>query len=239
FVGVEALIRWNHPKLGRVSPDKFIPLAEQTGLINPLTVWVLTEALRQSYVWRRVGLEMNVAVNVSAKNLHSSDLAEHLARLLSASGASAEKLIVEVTESAIMGDESRAQNTLNKLHAQGAEIAIDDFGTGYSSFANLRSLPVTEIKIDKSFVIGMAKSNEDRIIVDSIIELGHKLGMHVVAEGIETLAAWSALSELHCDLAQGYYLSRPLPADDLLGWTRAFVPPTASATSATKWSDAV
>ena len=225
LVGFEALVRWLHPKLGQISPDQFIPLAEKTGLINPLTRWVLKEAMRQSYAWHRSGLDLNVAVNLSAKNLQSSDLTEHLGRLLSASGIQPERLVLEVTESAIMSDEPRAQEILRKLHAQGIEIAIDDFGTGYSSFANLRRLPVSEIKIDKSFVMGMSACNEDRIIVDSIIELGHKLGLHVVAEGVETHSTWTALVDLHCDLAQGYFLSRPLPANDVLQWTRAFVGP--------------
>jgi diguanylate cyclase len=227
LVGVEALVRWTHPRLGVVRPDQFIPLAEQTGLINPLTQWVLKEAMRQSSVWRREGLDLGIAINFSARNLHSSELSEHLGRLLSAPGATADRLILEVTESAIMSDDSRAQHILRRLHDQGVAIAIDDFGTGYSSLAHLRRLPVSEIKIDKSFVIGMAGSSEDGIIVDSIIELGHKLGLRVVAEGVESLSLWRVLSGLHCDLAQGYFLSRPLPADDVLPWTRSFVPPAA------------
>ena len=227
LVGVEALVRWMHPKLGQLSPDQFIPLAERCGLINPLTRWVLKEAMRQSYAWQRAGLDLSVAVNLSVKNLQNGELTEHLGRMLSASGIQPQRLVLEVTESAIMSDAPRAKEILRKFHAQGIEIAIDDFGTGYSSLANLRQLPVSEIKIDKSFVMGMAGSNEDRIIVDSIIELGHKLGMHVVAEGVETQTTWAALIDLHCDLAQGYLLSRPLPANDLLHWTRAFVPPTA------------
>ena len=226
LVGVEALVRWIHPKLGQISPDQFIPLAEKTGLINPLTRWVLKEAMRQSYAWQRAGLQLSISVNLSAKNLQSSDLTEQLGRLLSASGVDAQHLVLEVTESAIMSDEPRAQDILRKLHAQGIEIAIDDFGTGYSSFANLRRLPVSEIKIDKSFVMGMSACNEDRIIVDSIIELGHKLGLHVVAEGVETQSTWKALVDLRCDLAQGYFLSRPLPANDVLQWTRGFVAPS-------------
>jgi diguanylate cyclase (GGDEF)-like protein len=234
LVGVEALVRWIHPKLGQISPDQFIPLAEQTGLINPLTRWVLKEAMRQSYAWQRCGLDLNIAVNLSAKNLQSSDLTEHLGRLLSASGIQPGRLVLEVTESAIMSDEPRAQEILRKLHSQGIEIAIDDFGTGYSSLANLRRLPVSEIKIDKSFVMGMSACNEDRIIVDSIIELGHKLGLHVVAEGVETQHTWKALVDLRCDLAQGYLLSRPLPANDVLQWTRAFVAPDAR--NDTRWA---
>jgi EAL domain-containing protein (putative c-di-GMP-specific phosphodiesterase class I) len=224
-VGVEALVRWTHPKLGFLPPDRFIPLAEQTGLINPMTRWVLKEALRQASVWQRAGLDLHVAVNLSVKNMQTLELTETLGQLISASGVDAQKLVLEVTESAIMTDESRTADILRKLHAQGVAIAIDDFGTGYSSFANLRRLPVSEIKIDKSFVIGMCSSNEDRIIVDSIVELGHKLGLHVVAEGVETLEMWRALEALRCDLAQGYYLSRPLPPDDLMNWARAFIAP--------------
>ncbi len=227
LLGVEALVRWTHPKLGFLPPDRFIPLAEQTGLINPLTRWVLTDAMRQACAWERAGLDVHVAVNLSVKNMQTLELSENLAQLISASGIDAQKLVLEVTESAIMTDESRAQDILRKLRAQGVSIAIDDFGTGYSSFANLRRLPVSEIKIDKSFVMGMCSSNEDKIIVDSIVELGHKLGMHVVAEGVETLEIWRMLEALGCDLAQGYYLSRPLPPDDLLAWIRNFVPPSA------------
>jgi diguanylate cyclase (GGDEF)-like protein len=231
LVGVEALVRWVHPKLGVLSPDQFIPLAERSGLINPLTRWVLKEAMRQSFVWERAGLAVTIAVNLSAKNLQSGELIEQLGRMLSTTGIQPNRLVLEVTESAIMSDEPRAQEILRKLHAQGIEIAIDDFGTGYSSFANLRRLPVSEIKIDKSFVMGMSASNEDRIIVDSIIELGHKLGMHVVAEGVETQSAWKALVDLRCDLAQGYLLSRPLPPGDLLQWTRGFVAPMPRSTA--------
>jgi diguanylate cyclase (GGDEF)-like protein len=237
ITGVEALVRWNHPKLGPLPPDRFIPLAEQTGLINPLTRWVLKEALRQAYAWHRVGFGASIAVNLSAKNLQSPELAEQISRLMKASGVAADKLELEVTESAIMTDHPRARATLEELSAHGIEIAIDDFGTGYSSFANLRKLPVSEIKIDKSFVSGMMKSGEDRAIVDSVIALGHKLDMSVVAEGVETTSIWDALVEMQCDVAQGYYLSRPLPPDDLLHWTRAFVPPTSLVPSSLALTD--
>ena len=220
LVGVEALVRWNHPKLGVLRPDLFISLAEQTGLINPLTRWVLKEALSQSDAWRREGLDLCVAINFSAKNLQNAELADHLSQRMFTG-----KLIIEVTESAIMSDESRAQEILRQLQDRGVDIAIDDFGTGYSSFARLRDLPVNEIKIDKSFVNGMSRSNEDHIIVASIIELGHKLGLQVVAEGVETPASWKELANLNCDLAQGYLLSRPMPANDVLPWFRSFVPP--------------
>lgn len=224
LTGVEALVRWSHPKLGVLSPDLFIPLAEQTGLINPLTRWVLKEATSQSRVWRHEGLDLRIAINLSAKNLQNTELTDHLARRASAS-ASREKLLVEVTESAIMSDELRAQEILRKLQELGVEIAIDDFGTGYSSFGRLRELPVTELKIDKSFVNRMARSSADHIIVASIIELGHKLGLKVVAEGVETSSSWKVLANLHCDLAQGYFLSRPMPAEDVVPWVKSFVPP--------------
>jgi len=164
-------------------------------------------------------------VNLSAKSLHDGDLAEQPDRMLITSDVPPEHLVLEVTESAIMTDHTRARELLEQLHARGVEIAIDDFGTGYSSFANLRRLPVSEIKIDKSFVQSMSACPEDRVIVDSVIGMGHKLGLNVVAEGVENHSAWLALSDLRCDIAQGYYLSRPLPAEHLLDWTRSFVPP--------------
>ena len=225
LMGVEALVRWNHPTLGMLRPDLFISLAEQTGLINPLTRWVLKEAMAQSAVWSKEGLDLCVAINFSAKNLQNAELAEHLGQRLLDAGPSKASLIVEVTESAIMSDESRAQEILRKLQQQGVAIAIDDFGTGYSSFARLRDQPIDEIKIDKSFVSGMIGRKEDHIIVASIIDLGHKLGLQVVAEGVETAASWDELANLHCDLAQGYLLSRPLPADDVLPWFHSFVAP--------------
>ncbi len=225
MIGVEALVRWKHPKLGQLSPDTFIPLAEQTGLINPLTRWVFKEAMRQAYAWHRAGLGAITSVNLSARNLQSPELTDQLMKILSSSGIGADKLVLEVTESAIMSDQPRAKEILDGLHQRGIEISIDDFGTGYSSFANLRRLPVSEIKIDKSFVIGMSSSPEDRAIVDSVIGLGHKLGMNVVAEGVETHAAWNALASLSCDVAQGYYLSRPIAGGDLVDWTRGFSAP--------------
>jgi diguanylate cyclase (GGDEF)-like protein len=223
--GFEALVRWTHPKHGPVSPEVFVPLAEQSGLINPLTRWVLREALRQAGTWQRDGIDAAIAVNLSAKNLQNDDLAEQLDRLLIESDVPPDRLVLEVTESAIMTDHTRAREILEQLHARGVEIAIDDFGTGYSSFANLRRLPVSEIKIDKSFVQSMGSCPEDRVIVDSVIGLGHKLGLNVVAEGVENQAAWQTLANLRCDIAQGYFLSRPLPADKLTDWTRNFVAP--------------
>jgi EAL domain-containing protein (putative c-di-GMP-specific phosphodiesterase class I) len=178
--------------------------------------------MRQAYTWQRAGLDLSIAVNLSAKNLQNAELTDQLGRLLSTSGMPADKLVLEVTESAIMTDEPRVKDLLVRLSEQGVEIAIDDFGTGYSSFANLRRLPVSEIKIDKSFVLNMVSSEEDRMIVSSIVELGHNLGLSVVAEGVENDSVWDVLAGMHCDLAQGYYLSRPLPAGALLDWSRGF-----------------
>jgi len=225
--GFEALVRWTHPKHGPLSPELFVPLAEQSGLVNPLTRWVLREALKQAQIWQRSGLDAAIAVNLSAKNLQTTDLAEQLDRMLIESEVPPERLVLEVTESAIMTDHTRAREILEQLHGRGVEISIDDFGTGYSSFANLRRLPVSEIKIDKSFVQCMTTCAEDRVIVDSVVALGHNLGLNVVAEGVENQAAWLALADLRCDIAQGYFLSRPLPAEQLFDWTRNFVaPPT-------------
>jgi len=237
LTGVEALVRWAHPRLGQLPPDRFIPLAEQTGSINALTRWVLREAMRQAYAWQRAGLDLSIAVNLSAKNLQNAELTDQLGRLLSTSGMPADKLVLEVTESAIMTDEPRIKDLLVRLDQQGVEIAIDDFGTGYSSFANLRRLPVSEIKIDKSFVLNMVSSEEDRMIVASIVELGHNLGLSVVAEGVENDAIWDVLAGMRCDLAQGYYLSRPLPAGALLDWSRRFSSRPPPRIGETLWAD--
>ena len=225
FCGVEALVRWAHPKLGVLRPDLFVSLAEQSGLINALTRWVLKEAAAQARVWQRQGLDLRIAINLSAKNLQSDELADHLARRVSAGRYGGAKLVVEVTESAIMADELRAQDILRRLLDHDVEVAIDDFGTGYSSFARLRELPVSELKIDKSFVKRMGRSKADHLIVASIIELGHKLGLKVVAEGVETASSWNALAHLQCDVAQGYLLSRPMPAHHILPWCKSFVAP--------------
>jgi diguanylate cyclase len=237
LIGVEALVRWVHPRLGQLPPDRFIPLAEQTGSINALTRWVLREAMRQAYAWQRAGLDLSIAVNLSAKNLQNAELTDQLGRLLSTSGMPADKLVLEVTESAIMTDEPRVKDLLVRLSEQGVEIAIDDFGTGYSSFANLRRLPVSEIKIDKSFVLNMVSSEEDRMIVSSIVELGHNLGLSVVAEGVENDSTWDVLAGMHCDLAQGYYLSRPLPAGALLDWSRGFSSRPPPRSGEPRWAD--
>jgi diguanylate cyclase (GGDEF)-like protein len=215
---VEALVRWQHPERGLISPDQFIPLAERTGLIRELTHSVIDAALRQLAAWQELGLELSVAVNVSARDLLDLELPAIVARLLEKHQLAAERLELELTESVILADPMRARAVLSRLDAMGVQLAIDDFGSGYSSLAYLKRLPIGEIKIDRSFVMNMENDEDDAVIVRSTIDLGRNLGLRVVAEGVETEATWNKLSQLHCDQAQGYYLSRPVPADALADW---------------------
>jgi diguanylate cyclase (GGDEF)-like protein len=217
-VRVEALVRWHHPKRGLVAPDQFIPLAERTGLIKPLTKWVLATAVNQCRAWRDSGVDMPVAVNLSVRNLHDPELAGYISGLLWTAGLPASSLKVEITESAIMTDPTRALETLGRIRELGVEVSIDDFGTGHSSLAYLKHMPVAEIKLDRSFVRDMQLNDNDFAIVRSTVELAHQLGLRVVAEGVEDRATWDLLLEMQCDLAQGYYMSRPLPATDFQSW---------------------
>jgi EAL domain-containing protein (putative c-di-GMP-specific phosphodiesterase class I) len=218
---VEALVRWQHPRHGLMQPDHFIPLAEQTGLIKPLTHWVLEAALRQCRAWQDIGLDIKVAVNLSMRNLHDPDLVGLVAQLLETTGVQPKSLNLEVTESALMTDPRRALGSLARLREIGVEVAIDDFGTGHSSLSYLKQMPVEEIKLDRSFVRDMRTDKNDYTIVRSTIELAHDLGLRVIAEGVEDQATWDLLVELGCDLAQGYHMSRPLPAGDLRRWLAA------------------
>jgi diguanylate cyclase (GGDEF)-like protein/PAS domain S-box-containing protein len=218
---VEALVRWRHPERGLVPPDQFIPLAEQTGLIRSLCHWVLNDALHQCALWKREGLRLRVAVNLSMCNLQDPGLPDVIVKLLARWDLDPSWLEVEITESALAADPGRTLAILTRLHNMGVRIAIDDFGTGYSSLAYLKRLPVDTIKIDKSFVMGMATEEDDATIVRSTIELGHNLGLQVVAEGIEDVETWNLLKSLGCDFAQGYFLSRPLPAKDFTTWVHA------------------
>jgi diguanylate cyclase (GGDEF)-like protein len=213
--GVEALARWQHPKHGIIPPDLFIPLAEQTGLIGPLTDRVLQKALRQCRDWREAGLDLNVAVNLSRRNLQSVELPGRIARMLDACDVPASCLQLEITESAIMADPERAVGVLAELKSMGLRLSLDDFGTGYSSLAYLKKLPVDEIKIDKSFVMNMQSKADDVAIVHLIIKLGHILGLKVVAEGLENQDSLDKLVFLGCDMAQGYHISRPVPAEEI------------------------
>jgi EAL domain-containing protein (putative c-di-GMP-specific phosphodiesterase class I) len=216
--GVEALVRWQHPTRGMIAPDQFIQLAEGTGAIKPLTLWVLNEALRQCGAWRKSGLDLQVAVNLSARNLHDDGLASTITDLLLQHRVPPRKLALEITESAIMSDPTGAMVVLTRLSNMGTRLSIDDFGTGYSSLAYLQRLPAHEIKIDKSFVLKLADSQNDEAIVKSIVDLGHNLGRGILAEGVENQAALDTLARLGCDAAQGYYLSRPLRAGDVTSW---------------------
>jgi diguanylate cyclase (GGDEF)-like protein len=217
-VGAEALVRWQHPVRGLLPPSEFLPMAEHTELIGPLTTWVLGHALAQTREWAAAGLELEIAVNLSARTLHHPEFPSEVARLLRKWDVDASRLVLEVTESAVMADPEGAMTILTDLRALGVRLAIDDFGTGYSSLTYLKRLPVNDIKIDQSFVRNMHDDSNDAVIVRSTVDLGHNLGLRVVAEGIETREAWDQLAQLGCDLAQGYLVCRPAPADQFTPW---------------------
>ncbi len=227
ITGVEALTRWRHPVHGLIMPDEFIPLAERTGVIVPLTLWVLSQSIAQWRRWHDEGINLSIAVNLSMWNLDAPELPEQIAALLSSAAAPASRLELEITESAIMDDPQRAMRTLRAIRELGVHFSIDDFGTGYSSLAQLRKLTVNSIKIDKSFTLNMETDNDSAVIVRAIIDLGHNLGLKVIAEGVETLAAKEMLLQFGCDEAQGYYFSRPVSAADISRLIRNLqAPPT-------------
>ena len=220
--GVEALARWNHPQRGLLFPDEFIPVTEHTSMIRPLTVHLLETALEQVKSWDRNGLEMNVAVNLSAQLLLDLQLPREIGRMLSRVGTDPARLELEITESAIMSDPRRARAVLERMREMGLRIAIDDFGTGYSSLVSLKQLPVSTIKVDKSFVMNMEADPDDKAIVRSTVALGHNLGLEVVAEGVETPGAWKELEAMGADYAQGYYLSKALAPPQFDLWLTAY-----------------
>jgi diguanylate cyclase (GGDEF)-like protein/PAS domain S-box-containing protein len=226
---VEALVRWHHPTRGLLGPNEFIDVAQETSLIKPLTLYVIDEALRQCRAWVTEGLTLAVAVNVSTRNLIDLDFPEQVGALLAKWEVGPELLELEITESAIVADMFRMRGVLERLGAMGLRISVDDFGTGYTSLGYLRRLPISELKIDRSFVSHMATSEEDAVIVRSTIDLGRNLGLGVVAEGVEDVEVLEALRELGCDVAQGYLMSRPIPADELTTWLSAFTARSASA----------
>ncbi len=215
---VEALVRWVHPTRGFIPPDEFIPFAEQTGYIKTISRWVANKAIEQCAKWHAQGIELAVSVNVSARELIQSSLPDTFMGLLRKHGVDPQWIWIEVTESAIIDDPNHAIETLDRLHALGIRISIDDFGTGYSSLSYLKRMPVDELKIDKSFVMGMMDHKDDETIVRSTINLGHNMGMKVVAEGVETEAMMAQLRMLDCDLVQGFHISRPLPPEKLEAW---------------------
>ena len=215
---VEALLRWTHPALGRIGPDEFIPLAERAGLVGVLTRWVVDRACADMAAWRAAGIDVGVAINLSAIDLADPALDAMVLERVRAHGVPASQIIVEVTESAVLEDLERAIATLNALRAEGLRVSVDDFGTGQSSLGQLKHLPADELKIDKSFVLQLAPGSEDERIVQSIVQLGHALGLKVVAEGLETETGLDVLARLRCDVAQGYHFSRPLPVEALTPW---------------------
>lgn len=216
--GVEALVRWDHPRKGLIPPNDFIPLAEHTGLIKPLTMFVLRKSIEQLPIWRRIEPDLHVAVNLSMRTLSGGDLCDSIAAFLDEFDVPPSCLELEVTESSIMDDPARSIAVLARLSDMGIALSIDDFGTGYSSLSYLKKLPVDSLKIDKSFVLGMQVDENDAIIVRSIIELGHNLGLKVIAEGVETDDLLTQLRAMRCDVAQGFGISRPIPTAKLSPW---------------------
>ncbi len=218
FYGFEALLRWNHPELGFVPPNDFIPIAEVTSLIHPLTAWVLEKSIAQCCLWHSQGLKVSVAVNLSARNLLDENMPKLVRTLLQKYNLPASALELEITESSIMSDPSRALRVLQQLHELGTQLSIDDFGTGYSSLAYLKKLPVQALKIDNSFIRNMLDDKQDELIVESTIHLAHSLSLKVIAEGVENAALIDRLTRMGCDEAQGYHIGRPMHLAQIGEW---------------------
>jgi EAL domain-containing protein (putative c-di-GMP-specific phosphodiesterase class I) len=231
LAGVEALVRWLHPELGPIPPSEFIHSAEQTGLIRPLTLWVMNAALRQLAAWRAAGLELGVAINLSVKSLQDPALPDVIRELLASARQPPERLTFEITESALMADPDAALAVLERIAAIGCKLSLDDFGTGYSSLAYLQQLPIDELKIDRSFVIAMMRDDNAAVIVRSVVGLAKGLGLGVVAEGVESAEAFAALRALGCDQVQGYWCGPAMAGAALPSWLsgspwrRAAAPP--------------
>ena len=218
IIGAEALLRWNHPQRGFIKPDELIPLAEQTGLIKPLTKWVLEQSIYQCAQWKNKNLDISISVNISVHNLHDSELLQHVQDKLVQHNLAAENLILEISENDIMSEPFRAKKTLEKIKNTGIRLSIDDFGTAYTSLSFLKKLPVDELKIDRSFICDMSENKDEDIIVHATIELAHKLGLKIVAEGVYDDNTWHRLKELNCDIAQGHYICEALSANAFLAW---------------------
>ena len=223
----EALVRWNHSTLGLIYPDAFVPLAERTGLITELTSWVLTQAIHDCARWRHAGVDAGVAVNISPRELSDRSIVDTVLGILDEHGLPGEALSIEITENAFLRDPAHATALLEELRSTGVRVSLDDFGAGYSSLAYLKNLPLTEVKIDKSFVLNMATEPRDEMIVRSIVELGHNLGVVVVAEGVDEQGTLDRLAEIGCDVAQGYLIARPMEAHRLGRWIAAAARPSA------------
>jgi len=216
--GVEALVRWQHPEHGFMPPDDFIPMAERTGLIKPLSIWVLNHALGQGEKWHKQNLKLNIAINLSPTTFLDPELPDLIIGMLSLYDIPADFVTLEITEGCMIKNPDLAMEILNQLTNKGIKVSIDDFGTGYSSLVYLKQMPANEVKIDKSFVTDMLKNENDAVIVKSIIDLGHNLGLKVVAEGVEDMKTAIQLKSLGCDLLQGFYFSKPLSSDNFLNW---------------------
>ena len=223
-VGVEALLRWRHPDRGLVGPDELIRVVEPTPVMRLLTGRVLDTVVAQLAAWRAAGRPVRAAVNISVRDLHSADVAERIHRLLHRHGVPPDDLQLEITESALMADPHRVLDTITRLDRMGLAISLDDFGTGFSSLQHLRRLPLAEVKIDRSFVLGMAADPGDAAIVRSVIDLAGALGLRVVAEGVEDERTWRLLAAAGCHAAQGWFHARPMPAEDLAGWLSRYRP---------------
>jgi EAL domain-containing protein (putative c-di-GMP-specific phosphodiesterase class I) len=215
---VEALVRWDHPARGIIPPDTFIPIAEKTMQMDALTRWVITEAMAQYHRWQLLGIDMCIAVNISAENLKDEQFCHWVINALAEHNVPVTAMTLEITEDAVVSDPELAIKQLTLLRQNGLTLSIDDYGTGYSSLAQLKQLPVDELKIDKSFVQKLLENEADQIIVQSTLQLAHNLGLKVVAEGIEDKATLEWLTNLNCEMGQGFYLSRPLPEQQFNDW---------------------
>ncbi|MEO3820338.1 EAL domain-containing protein [Plantactinospora sp. B24E8] len=236
-VGVEALLRWRHPRRGMVDPEELIRVAEQSAVMRLLTRRVVDDVLEQLAKWSAAGINLRAAVNVSVRDLHTGEIADQIAEGLARYDLPPSRLQLEMTEGALMADPRRVLATISRLHRIGVAIALDDFGTGYSSMQHLRRLPLAEVKVDRSFVLGMVTDADDAAIVRSVIELAGALGLRVVAEGVEDERTWRLLHAAGCDVAQGWFYARPMPAEDLVTWLSRYRPvrpgaaPTTAATT--------
>ena len=222
--GAEALVRWNHPRHGFISPDEFIPMAERTRMIKHLTLWALKKTFKQCAQWREQGLDLTVSVNLSARDLHDPELPDIVAGLAASTGISPSWMMMEITESSIMTDPERSLEIIQRLHDMGYKLSIDDFGTGYSSLAYLKKMPLTELKIDKSFVCDVLQSENDAVIVKATINLAHNLGLQVTAEGVESQQVMDLLDSYNCDVAQGYFLCMPIALEGFNEWLQRDAP---------------
>ncbi len=221
---MEALLRWRHPRRGMVDPEELIRVAEQSAVMRLLTRRVVDDVVEQLAKWSAAGLGLRAALNVSVRDLHTGEIADQIADRLGRYGVAPERLQLEITEGALMADPRRVLTTITRLHRIGVGIALDDFGTGYSSLQHLRRLPLSEVKVDRSFVLGMAEDADDAAIVRSTIELAKALGLRVVAEGVEDERTWRMLHAAGCDAAQGWFYARPMPAEELAAWLARYRP---------------